>query len=303
MGRRLGNPGTITVVVPRQGTPTASKALVKAVTSEVKKTGRVFQAQEPLSGTELQGLDDASTWNGLLLNARGERGPQWDVTSQMHHVDFGSPEYFNPNLLLDEPEIPAMDTQEMKPDDEQSEEQINSSQDVDMGMEPNPAQGYPPPGVLVGDPQMRGPPGSNPYPPYGQPMNGMPPQVNAPPMGDPMAGNPMYSQGPPQHPMHPLSRPELAGMPPQQMYGRAPEMMRQPGHHAMPIGGLSYNNTAAPPAPGHPHGMDPATMGMSAYNPAQPAGYGPGIPPGHAPQYARGPPGSAPMSGSYGGMY
>lgn len=28
--------------------------------------------------------EDASNWNGLLLNARGERGPQWDVTSQMY---------------------------------------------------------------------------------------------------------------------------------------------------------------------------------------------------------------------------
>jgi hypothetical protein len=56
MGRRLGNSGTITVVVPRQGTPAASKQLQKFVANEVKKTNRVFQGQEPLSGTELHGL-------------------------------------------------------------------------------------------------------------------------------------------------------------------------------------------------------------------------------------------------------
>jgi hypothetical protein len=194
----------------------------------------------------------------------------------------------------------------VKSDMSQTEDQVDQaavSQDVDMGMEPTSAQGYPPTGVVGSDPQMaRGPPGSNPYPPYGQQMNGMPPPVNAPTMGDPMGGNPMYPQGP-QHPMHPLSRPELAGMHPQQMYNRSAEMMRQPGHHAIPIGGLSYNNTAASPVQGHPHGMDPAAMGMGAYGAAQPAGYGPGMSSGHPPQYARGPPGSAPMSGSYGGMY
>jgi hypothetical protein len=56
MVRRTGKAKTITVVVPRHGTPTASHALTKAVAAEAKKAGNVFQEQDQISATELQGL-------------------------------------------------------------------------------------------------------------------------------------------------------------------------------------------------------------------------------------------------------
>jgi hypothetical protein len=56
MVRRTGKAKTITVIVPRHGTPAASRALMKAVTAEAKKTGHVFQEQDQISATELQGL-------------------------------------------------------------------------------------------------------------------------------------------------------------------------------------------------------------------------------------------------------
>jgi len=46
----------MTVVVPRHGTPAASRGLVKAVAAEIKKENRVFQEQDHVSATELQGL-------------------------------------------------------------------------------------------------------------------------------------------------------------------------------------------------------------------------------------------------------
>ena len=56
MGRRTGKSSTITVVVPRLGTPAASHALMKAVATEAKKSDRVFQEQDPVPSTDLQGL-------------------------------------------------------------------------------------------------------------------------------------------------------------------------------------------------------------------------------------------------------
>lgn len=56
MVRRTGKAKTLTVVVPRHGTPAASRALMKAVVAEAKKTGHVFQEQDQISATELQGL-------------------------------------------------------------------------------------------------------------------------------------------------------------------------------------------------------------------------------------------------------
>jgi hypothetical protein len=56
MVRRTGKAKTITVFVPRHGTPAASRALMKAVAAEANKTGHVFQEQDQISDTELQGL-------------------------------------------------------------------------------------------------------------------------------------------------------------------------------------------------------------------------------------------------------
>lgn len=56
MAKRKGGVKTITVVVPRHGTPATSRALVKTVTVEAAKTNRAFQAQDPVSQSDLQGL-------------------------------------------------------------------------------------------------------------------------------------------------------------------------------------------------------------------------------------------------------
>ncbi|EJU05003.1 hypothetical protein DACRYDRAFT_14104 [Dacryopinax primogenitus] len=41
----------------------------------------------------------ASEWNSLLIQARAERGPQWDVLGQRYLVDVSSDLYFDPAAL------------------------------------------------------------------------------------------------------------------------------------------------------------------------------------------------------------
>jgi len=43
--------------------------------------------------------DSASEWNSLVISARAERGPQWDVSTQRFMVDHGSDLYFDPTRL------------------------------------------------------------------------------------------------------------------------------------------------------------------------------------------------------------
>lgn len=56
MGRRVGPPRTITVVVPKHGTPAAPHSLLKAVSATVKKQNprAQFQEQDPITSSELQ---------------------------------------------------------------------------------------------------------------------------------------------------------------------------------------------------------------------------------------------------------
>ncbi|KAL1675036.1 hypothetical protein EV122DRAFT_194106, partial [Schizophyllum commune] len=44
--------------------------------------------------------ESASEWNSLLMTARAERGPQWDIGTQQFHVDVYSDLYYDPTSLL-----------------------------------------------------------------------------------------------------------------------------------------------------------------------------------------------------------
>jgi len=48
----------------------------------------------------------ASEWNSLLIQARAERGPQWDILSQRYLVDEASDLYYDPTAL--NPPPPAL---------------------------------------------------------------------------------------------------------------------------------------------------------------------------------------------------
>jgi hypothetical protein len=46
-------------------------------------------------------IESASEWNSLLLTARAERGPQFDVATQQFHVEEGSDLYYDHTVLRD----------------------------------------------------------------------------------------------------------------------------------------------------------------------------------------------------------
>jgi hypothetical protein len=222
--------------------------------------------------------------------------PEPYLTGNRHHVDFGSNEYFNLQLLQEE-SVPTAENDTMR--------DASPQQNLNVAMNASPTHAYP---QYHGQDGMRlqGPPGHGGHP-YGQVINGA--YHRAGPGGENMGGNPMYPQHP-QHPMHARMGPEIAGggMAPQQqqqqqhMYGRpAPgvDLSRQQlqQQHAVPIGGLSYNTHAG--HQGQAHGMDPAAMGMGGgYGgaPVNAYGHGPSGIPTNGPHYPRGP-------GTNGGMY
>ena len=43
----------------------------------------------------------------MLLAARAQRGPQWDIGTQLFLVDQGSDAYYDPSLLVEKPDSPA----------------------------------------------------------------------------------------------------------------------------------------------------------------------------------------------------
>ncbi|KIJ62807.1 hypothetical protein HYDPIDRAFT_93573 [Hydnomerulius pinastri MD-312] len=56
---------------------------------------------DPPTGSLAQAVESASEWNSLLITARAERGPQWDVGTQQFQVDFGSELYYDATPLLE----------------------------------------------------------------------------------------------------------------------------------------------------------------------------------------------------------
>ncbi|KAL4249793.1 hypothetical protein ABKN59_007610 [Abortiporus biennis] len=48
-----------------------------------------------------QAIESASDWNSLLMTARAERGPQWDIGTQQFLVDERSDLYYDPSPLLE----------------------------------------------------------------------------------------------------------------------------------------------------------------------------------------------------------
>ncbi|KZP23828.1 hypothetical protein FIBSPDRAFT_857983 [Athelia psychrophila] len=67
-----------------------------------QKGGRRVDPAQPIQDPTLtQAMDSASEWNSLLMTARAERGPQWDVGTQQFLVDHGSDLYYDATPLLE----------------------------------------------------------------------------------------------------------------------------------------------------------------------------------------------------------
>ncbi|GLB40435.1 hypothetical protein LshimejAT787_0803060 [Lyophyllum shimeji] len=79
-----------------------------------------------------QAAQSASEWNSLLITARAERGPQWDVGTQQFLVDKYSDLYYDPTPLLE--------AVKKQTDAENAEEQQQQQQDQQRQQPQQPSQ-------------------------------------------------------------------------------------------------------------------------------------------------------------------
>ena len=90
----------IKIKVPRHNAPKVSPKVVSQIQAE-SSTKYSNDALDYAQSRELVlAIENASEWNSLLLTARAERGPQWDLGTQLYHVDAGSDLYYDATPLL-----------------------------------------------------------------------------------------------------------------------------------------------------------------------------------------------------------
>ncbi|PIL35592.1 hypothetical protein GSI_02320 [Ganoderma sinense ZZ0214-1] len=103
------------VNVPRHNSQRIGPLLTASVEAVAREDGtRVDVSQTALEPTSAlaQAIESASEWNSLLMTARADRGPQWDVGTQLFQVDEGSELYYDPTPLND-----YLKDQQPNPDD------------------------------------------------------------------------------------------------------------------------------------------------------------------------------------------
>ncbi|KAJ2924864.1 hypothetical protein H1R20_g12223, partial [Candolleomyces eurysporus] len=93
-------PRNITVTVPRHNSQVIGAKLDKEIKKQAKAKNIRADIAQP--NAELaQSIESASEWNSLLITARAERGPQWDIGTQQFLVEEFSDLYYDPTLLFE----------------------------------------------------------------------------------------------------------------------------------------------------------------------------------------------------------
>ncbi|KAH7915616.1 hypothetical protein BJ138DRAFT_1109492 [Hygrophoropsis aurantiaca] len=98
--------GVIKLKVPRHNAQRVGDKFTSHLTTIARKQGaRVVTYQPNFDGPNgnamALAMESASEWNSLLITARAERGPQWDVGTQQFLVDYGSELHYDPSPLLE----------------------------------------------------------------------------------------------------------------------------------------------------------------------------------------------------------
>ncbi|EPT05542.1 hypothetical protein FOMPIDRAFT_1138717 [Fomitopsis schrenkii] len=249
----------IKVKVPRHN----SQRIGPAVTAQVETLAReakvrvdVRQTAYESSSALAQAIESASEWNSLLLTARAERGPQWDIGTQQFLVEEYSELYYDPSPLL-EYQREGKSEDDGAASNSQNDRQMNSIPGTPK-VQPSRAQHNPSitPHHLQqqqqqqqffanqGTPNMASP--RHPFPPGAQGMGG-------PGMG---LGN-MGGMG-------------MSPVPPGQFYGNnadSPMRMNNPGM-AQAMGGMGMSMSGMGMGMGIPGGPD-MSMGMGMNSPVQ----------------------------------
>ncbi|KAG1747250.1 uncharacterized protein EDB91DRAFT_76708 [Suillus paluster] len=94
----------IRIKVPRHGAQRIGakfSAHVEALARKEKTRVATHQPNYDSNNGLAQAIESASDWNSLLITARAERGPQWDVGTQQFLVDQGSDLYYDSSPLME----------------------------------------------------------------------------------------------------------------------------------------------------------------------------------------------------------
>ncbi|EIN04869.1 hypothetical protein PUNSTDRAFT_47148 [Punctularia strigosozonata HHB-11173 SS5] len=167
-------PKEIRVRVPRHHSQRVGPALSAKIVSIAATEGNVkVDTRQSIHNTHEAGSDlvkaieSASEWNSMLASARAERGPQWDVATQMRvfFVDEGSELYYDPTPLRGEP----ADAAPPKEEPAASSSHLSGFNSVPQAQEFVPMAISP---QLRRAPSMSG--GMNAAHPYGQPNQNQP---------------------------------------------------------------------------------------------------------------------------------
>ncbi|KAL5485973.1 hypothetical protein ACEPAI_7017 [Sanghuangporus weigelae] len=97
-------PKSIKIRVPRHNAQRLGPSLtstVRLVATREKKLVRLPPPVAELPSVTGASLENASEWNSLLLSARAQRGPFWDVSTQQFLVEKESELYYDPAPLLE----------------------------------------------------------------------------------------------------------------------------------------------------------------------------------------------------------
>ncbi|KAH8099958.1 hypothetical protein BXZ70DRAFT_196022 [Cristinia sonorae] len=94
----------IKVSVPRHNSQRIGPALtaqIEALAREQRIRVDIRQTAYEPTNILAQAIESASDWNSLLMTARAERGPQWDIGTQQFMVDYRSELYYDPSPLME----------------------------------------------------------------------------------------------------------------------------------------------------------------------------------------------------------